>query len=181
MKPPILKTDRLELRALDPDDLSPLYCEWLNDPEVNRYLEVRFQPQSAESVQTFVRAANDSADTALFGIFLRNGQRHIGNIKLGPIEPNHARADIGLVLGDRTQWGNGFASEAIEAVAVYAFVTLRLNKVTAGCYVANEGSLRAFLKTGFREIGRRHNHVRTASGWMDDILLERGNPNPPLP
>jgi RimJ/RimL family protein N-acetyltransferase len=181
MKPPVLKTGRLELRSLDPDALSPAYCEWLNDPAVNQYLEARFHVQTKESVRVFVRTINDSLDSAMFGIFLRDDGRHIGNIKIGPIDPNHARADIGLLLGDRTQWGKGFATEAIGAVTEYAFDTLHLNKVTAGCYAANEGSLRAFQKLGFREIGRRHNHARTAQGWMDDVLLERCNSNPPPP
>lgn len=181
MKPPSLKTARLELRPLDPEMLSPTYCGWLNDPAVNQYLEVRFHPQTQDSVRAFVRAVNDSSDHAMFGIFLQDGGRHIGNIKLGPIDPNHARADIGLLIGDRTQWGKGLAQEAIAAVTAYAFDTLRLNKVTAGCYASNEGSLHAFLKLGFREIGRRRNHARTSQGWVDDILLERCNPNPPLP
>jgi RimJ/RimL family protein N-acetyltransferase len=175
-----LQTKRLELRSLDPDALSYRYCEWLNDPQVNQYLESRLQPQTDEKLRMFVSSVNASADSAMFGIFLADSNRHIGNIKIGPIDSHHARADIGLLLGERDCWGKGFATEAIGAVIDYAFRVLRLNKVTAGCYAGNEASLRAFLKQGFREIGRRHLHARTAQGWMDDILLELRNPNPPL-
>ena len=47
--------------------------------------------------------------------------RHIGNIKLGPIQWLHRRADLSLFIGDKSCWSLGYASEAIGLVRDWAF------------------------------------------------------------
>ena len=176
IKSPI-KSDKLLLRNLERRDVSTEYLSWLGDPEVNRYLEVRFsQPQIMESVIQFVESANESDNTLFLGIFLQKPEIHIGNIKLGPIDPNHSTAEIGLLIGDKKEWGKGYASIAISLVAKYAFESLSIKKLTAGCYAANEGSRRSFLKAGFEEEGRRKSQWLVDGVRQDGILLGLVNP-----
>lgn len=165
-----IETARLRLRTLTDDDVSERYLGWLADPAVNRYLELRFSTHSAASTRELIRALNDSEDTIFLGIFLHDG-RHIGNIKLGPINPHHRRADIGLLLGDRDQWGRGYATEAIEAISRHAFTVLGLAKVAAGCYSGNVGSMKAFLKANFVLEGRLAGHWQTDEGPEDEVLM----------
>lgn len=172
-----ITTERLVLRTLEEGDVTERYLGWLRDPAVSRYLELRFDVQTLEGCRTFVLAANQHADTLLLGIFLkREGLeeegRHIGNIKLAPINPHHRRAELGLLLGDRAEWGKGYASEAIAAVTRHAFARLGLRKVTAGCYGGNQASAGAFLKAGYHEIARRPQHWFCEGEWQDDIILE---------
>lgn len=162
---------RLLLRCLEQDDASANYLAWLRDPDVTRYLEVRFAEHSIESLRRYIVTVNDSDDTLLLGIFLREGEQHIGNVKLGPIHPIHRRADMGLLIGEKAEWGKGYASEAIVAVADYAFAQLGLAKLTAGCYGNNEGSWRAFLKAGFVEEGRQRAQWDYLGTRQDGILL----------
>ena len=174
-----LQTANLVLKTLEPESLTGDYANWLNDPRVSQFLEIRFAPpQTEESVRSYVRDMNASSDNVLFGMFLAGTTRHIGNIKLGPIDAHHCRADIGLLIGDPQQWGKGFASEAIAAVTEFAFRELKLNKVAAGCYGQNEGSRRAFLRADFTEVARRPRHWRSGEQWVDDVMLERLNPTP---
>ena len=37
--------------------------------------------------------------------FLKKNNLHIGNIKLGPINSHHNRADIGFIIGDKNIGG----------------------------------------------------------------------------
>jgi RimJ/RimL family protein N-acetyltransferase/methionyl-tRNA formyltransferase len=166
-----LVTPRLQLRNLTAGDVSERYLSWLHDPEVVRYLEIRFAQHTSVSTTTFIEAVNQSADTILFGIFLRDGGQHIGNIKLGPVNAHHGRADIGLMLGDRRQWGKGHASEAISAITKYAFAELGLQKVTAGCYEENVGSLKTFLKVGFMQEARLADHWQFDGTRQAELLL----------
>ena len=48
--------------------------------------------------------------------------------------------EIGIMIGEKDCWGNGFATECIELVANYAFDVLNLHKLTAGCYANHAGS-----------------------------------------
>jgi ribosomal-protein-alanine N-acetyltransferase len=145
----MLTTERLLLRALEPADLNATYLSWLNDPGVNRYLETRFLPQTMDALESYWQAHRDDPASPWFAICKQADGRHIGNIKLGPIQWLHRRADLSLFIGDCTCWGKGYASEAIAAVRDWAFAELDLQKLNAGIYAGNMGSRRAFEKCGF--------------------------------
>ncbi|HJO96484.1 MAG TPA: GNAT family N-acetyltransferase, partial [Rhodospirillales bacterium] len=85
--------------------------------------------------------------------FLANGG-HIGNIKIGPIESEHRRATVGILIGQRDKWGEGFATEAISGATDYALRHFDVDIVLAGTYDTNLGSIAAFLKAGYVELAR---------------------------
>ena len=173
-----IHSDYIALRTLQSDDATTVYLDWLFDPEINAYLEIRFSPpQSVGDLAAFIAEVNDSSHTLMLGIFLQQNNRHIGNIKLGPIDWNHKVGDMGFLIGDKEQWGKGYASKAISLLADYAFFHLGLAKLTAGCYADNEGSRLALLKAGFMEEGRRIFQYHTSGGRQDGILLGRLNPS----
>ncbi|MEO9576112.1 MAG: GNAT family N-acetyltransferase [Tateyamaria sp.] len=146
----MINTRRLCLRPLAPNDVGPDYVAWLNEPEINRFLEVRHAPrQTLRSVQAFVASCADDPDTMLFGAYLGEDGAHIGNIKLGPIDRLIGTAELGLIIGASNARSLGLGSEMIEGVMGYAFRDLDLRKLTAGCYEANVASLRSFEKCGF--------------------------------
>lgn len=179
-----MKTDKplvgeaIYLRSLNPDDASPAYLSWLRDPEINRYLEVRFMPsQTLAQLRDFIETTAGSNDSLLLGMFLNGDNRHIGNIKLGPVDWNHRTADIGLLVGDREQWGKGFATTAIALVSRYAFRELNLAKLTAGCYAENQGSMSAFFKAGFAQEGTKVSQWQVGDRRQDGIMLGMVNPD----
>ncbi len=172
LEAPIVSS-RLLLRTLTTEDVGERYLAWLRHPDVSRYLEIRFEPQTKEATTAYIQALNQSPDNLFLGIFLKDDETHIGNIKLGPIDPHHRRGDFAIVIGAREHWGKGYACEAIEALTAYAFDALELHKVTAGLYASNEGSRRAFLKAGWFEEGRRSRHWYSDGEWQDDVQLAR--------
>ena len=153
-----IRADRVFLRELTPADCSAEYVAWLADPEVTQYLETRHMVHDQSRVREFVGRMAASADEFLFGIFLVDGGRHVGNIKVGPIRREHGLADVSLLLGAREVWGHGMATEAIGAVSRHAFTSLGVSKLGASMYAPNVGSRRAFLKAGYREEGLRRAH-----------------------
>lgn len=148
--PEPLETPRLRLRSLRPSDIGDAYLAWMNDAEIVRFLEVRFNgAQELDDLQEFVESMNASPNNYMLGIFRKDDGRHIGNIKLGPINTEHARSEIGYLIGDRGSWGKGYASETIRRVARFGLDDLGLKKIKAGCYETNIGSAKALLKAGF--------------------------------
>jgi RimJ/RimL family protein N-acetyltransferase len=159
----ILKSDILVLQELESSDVTRTYIDWLNDFEVNKYLESRYMNHDKNTVKAFVDACRNSELEFLFGIFLKGSMKHIGNIKLGPINKHHKRADIGLIIGDKDCWGKGFAKEAISMIGQFGFNQLKLAKLTAGCYESNIGSKKAFEKSGYNVEGFLKGHVVSAN------------------
>ncbi len=164
------RDDAIELFLLAPNAVSDAYIGWLNDPEINCYLESRFMVQDRASVEGFVAGVLASERDVFFGIRDLRVDQHVGNIKLGPIDRRHGLAEIGLMIGDRAAWGRGVGSRAIDIVSNIAAHELGLRKVAAGCYASNVGSRRAFEKVGFTVEGVRPAQV-LLDGQPEDLVL----------
>lgn len=172
-----LSSQRLIYRTLTVDDVTQTYVDWLNDPNVNRFLETRFNYQTIDSCQSYVSDVASNPAHNLFGIFLRETGIHIGNTKLGFINPHHNRAQLSLFIGQRDCWGKGYATETIKTITSWGFNDLNLEKIDAGCYDENLGSLRAFLKSGYQVEGFFRKAVvlgdrRIGSFWMSILKNE---------
>lgn len=154
-----IHTPRLFLRYLRPEDASDVYVGWLNDPEVNRYLETRHTEQTLESCKVFIQQCEMDPGSHLFGIFLGDSGTHIGNAKIGMINTTYKRGQVSLFIGEKHYWGQGFSSELVGALTQFGFDTLGLHRLEAGCYEDNLASLRVFLKNGYAVEGFFREHV----------------------
>jgi [ribosomal protein S5]-alanine N-acetyltransferase len=165
----LIASRRLNMRPLKPSDVSSNFIRWLNDPDVFRYLETRWSAQNKETILAFVSTVNARDNEHLFGIFLKDGGRHIGNIKVGPINAHHRVGDVSLLIGERDCWGKGYATEAIAAVSRHAFLELNVRKLSAGMYAENLGSYKSFLRVGYSEEGRKRAHC-ILDGEPTDVI-----------
>ena len=80
------------------------------------------------------------------------------------------------MIGDKSEWGQGYAREAIAALSDYAFETLSLRKLSAGCYEPNIGSRKAFLSADFVVEAVRKQHFNCNGERVDGILMGRLHP-----
>jgi len=166
-----IEGDRIYLREVRPSDVNEDYYRWMNDSEVTQYLESRFYPNSLERLREYVASKLANHDIVFLAIVLKDDHRHIGNIKLEPINWIHRSAEVGIIIGDKSNWGKGYATEAIQLVVDYAFHKFNLHKITAGCYANNQGSLKAFGKAGFKVEGVRKEQFLWNGQYVDAVLL----------
>lgn len=161
------------LFVLTPEHVTETYVSWLNAPEINRYLESRFETHTVESTRAFVATMLASPNSLFLGIKSHQLGRHVGNIKLGPIDWYHETADIGILIGDKSAWGKGIATSSIKAITEIARNRLQLRKLTAGCYASNMASKRAFEKAGFVFEGVRPSQYLLDGAPQDLVLIGR--------
>jgi len=135
------------LRILTKKDVSEKYVLWLNDYEVTKYTEQRYRQYSRVDIEDFVVEKFKSKFDLLFGIFKDN--RHIGNIKLGPINWKHMSGEVSYFIGEKDYWGKGIASSVVKKVVQFAFNEVGLKKVNAGYYENNLGSAKVLQKCSF--------------------------------
>ncbi len=167
----LIEGRRVGLRRVRSSDVTPVYVGWLNDPEVNRFLESRFSPHSLESTAAYVAKLEGDVDNVFLAIIMLDGSRHIGNMKIGPINRQHRCAAVGIVIGEKDCWGKGYATEAISLGTRYSFATLGLHRLEAGAYAENPGSARAFLKAGWHEEGREQSKWRCEDRFVDGVRI----------
>ena len=168
---PLLHGKRLYLREVRLSDVTKRYYRWLNDPEINKYLETRYVPQSLNKIASYVKDMDGKKDEPFFAICTLKDDEHIGNIKLGPVNWIHRRGEVSLLIGEKKYWGTGMATEAIELITRFGIESLGLFKIEAGCYEANEGSTRAFEKNGYKREGFLRDHFVYQGKPTGGILL----------
>lgn len=80
----IIEGERIFLRILTEKDASDKYCSWINDLEVNKYLESK--KATVRDLIEYIRVRFNDPNCLFFGIFIKSNNKHIGNIKLEPID-----------------------------------------------------------------------------------------------
>ncbi|MEA2524736.1 MAG: hypothetical protein QOF01_2921 [Thermomicrobiales bacterium] len=165
----MLQGERVLLRALTRDDLARL-CEFNNDIEV----ELAGggdppMPQSLARLQAdFDReAAKGGRDDASFAIDVDG--KFIGHCGLSNFNTAAQTCELGIGIGDKAYWGQGFGREAVRLLVEYAFRYRNYRRVWLWVHGANERAIRAYLAAGFVEEGRLRQHV-WSDGRYDDAV-----------
>ena len=136
------------------------YIQWLNDHDVNRYMCGGRIPISKEEVgerndkNNVIFAIMSSLSYDKDGDQLVEGDFHsefIGTIGVNGIDWINRKGEIGYMIGEKTHWGAGLATEAVNLISDYALNRLNLHKIEAGVVKGNTGSVKVLEKNGFKE------------------------------
>lgn len=162
---------KVKLRDLRVEDVSKEYVKWMNDQDVVKYTESRFSKHTKDSLISYVSEKRKEPDTLFLAIIENSTGKHIGNIKLGPIDKNHKTAEIGIIIGNKNFWGKGVGTESIRILCDYAFRVLGLFKITAGFYDVNIASAKAFSNAGFSVECRRKKQFDLNGKRIDGVFM----------
>lgn len=145
----MLESDRIRLDKFTERSITPTYISWLNDYEVNRYMQTGRLPVSENDMY----APKNDKDI-LFMIRFKEADDsllYIGTASLHRIDWVIRKAEIGYMIGSKEFWGKGVASEVVSLLTNYGFNRLNLNKITAGVVDGNEGSVKVLVKNGYKK------------------------------
>lgn len=152
----------------------PVYLSWLRDYRVIRTLNLPayWEPVSFAVVETYVRSTQSSTRDRLFALFDGRDGAFIGTMKAGHVDWQAGIADVGIMIGERSRWGQGLARDGIGALSAWLFDACGLRRLTAGYMAVNPAMERPFLRNGFRREGvlRQQDRLREG-GYCDHILL----------
>jgi len=140
--------ERIYLRVLQEEDASEEYCSWLNDPTVNQFLDTR--KATINELKKYIKEKKENKNCLFLGIFIKNSNKHIGNIKLEPIDFEKKKAILGILIGDKNFWGQGICTESVKLVVNYSFEHLHLNKIELGVLIENKAAIQCYLKAGLK-------------------------------
>jgi len=164
----ILETERLSLRPLMLAD-SPAIFAIMSDAEAMRFWDcAAFKDPETVAEIVAAQIAEVDAGRALYWAVCLDGAA-IGSCDLSEIDHRHSRAEIGFLFA-RPYWGNGFAQEAVRAIAAYAFGTLGLARLWARIHARNEAARRLLSRLGFSYEGTLRGHV-IREGVARDCLI----------
>ena len=142
-----LESERLIFKRVSIEHVSNDYVSWLNDPEVNMYLETGGN-YTLDLLKSYIEEQYNK-EIYFWAIHLKDSKKHIGNIKIDPINKENNSGEYGILIGDKLNWGKGFANEASLRIMNYCFNELRLSKITLGVIEDNISAVNLYKKLGF--------------------------------
>jgi ribosomal-protein-alanine N-acetyltransferase len=169
MKAKILETNRLLLTPLNLTFLSYKYVQWMNNPLVYRFLETGGN-YTLELLREYLLEV-EKKDIHFWAILLKSNNKHIGNIKIDPINEKHNTGEYGIMIGDVDEWGKGYAKEASERVINECFKELKIRKITLGLLKPNKEAFRLYENLGFETEGILKQQCLFEGTYVDVIKM----------
>lgn len=168
-----INTKRLYLRIFRTSDVTEEYIKSLNSKEIIGLTESRYRKWNEAQVLEYIKKySNKLWESLLIGIFKKSG-KHIGNIRLHSFSKYNKRVEVGIMIWDKNEWGNDFATEALDGVVSYTFNKLKLHKVCAEYYSINKASAKIFQKLGFKIEGTFKDHFLVDGKFVDAIRVAK--------
>jgi ribosomal-protein-alanine N-acetyltransferase len=150
-----------ELRALSRQHLTPWEPQWARDELARSSFRRRLRAAQRE-------ARDDLGYSYL--IFAETPLRLVGGLNVSNVRRGIAQtASIGYWIG-APYAGRGLMTDAVRAVALFAFANLRLHRLEAACLPTNAASMRVLEKTGFRLEGQARQYLKIDGRWQDHSL-----------
>ena len=161
-----LEGKKVRLRPLSLEDIDHVMM-WVNDPEVTRTLLIGRYPMSREAEREWIEARmKPSATETVFAIETKEGQ-YLGGINLFRIHPVERHAELGIVIGRKSAWGKGYATEAMELLIRYGFCELNLHMIYLGVMASNAAAKRVYERLGFIEEGCLRHRIFREGRYVD--------------
>lgn len=159
---------KINLRQLQPKDITKAYVDWLNDPEVNKYLEIRHQtPITREDVIKFVNNCN-STKRYHWGIFYDD--QHIGNISCSKVNNIYNWVNISNLIGEKKYWNSNMAKLSLNGAMNYLFNS-HYNRIEAGTYSVHLSGITLLTNLGFKKEGVLKEGAIVNNKYVDILLF----------
>jgi RimJ/RimL family protein N-acetyltransferase len=161
---PTLVGSKVTLASIKPEHLEH-YIEWFADTQVTRFVARDAPPTLKEEQEWLERIARSESDV-VWGLFVQDDE-HIGSTGIHAINWRSRHAMTGTLIGARSWWGRGIATESMELRNRYAFEELGLEKLVTHVIEGNTASRRALEHVGYQTVGLHRHHEYRHGQWWD--------------
>ncbi|MFB6153001.1 MAG: GNAT family N-acetyltransferase [Halodesulfurarchaeum sp.] len=162
--PVFIEGERVDLHTVEAEDIEPLQS-LVNDPEIRHNLSTRFPVNREQEEEWFEEHASSDDDEDVNLIVGVDGEL-AGTVGLHGVQSVDGSAEIGLFI-DPAFWGEGYGTEASRLVTMYGFDDLRLHRVVARVFEANEASRAIWEKLGYRHEARHREAAYVQGSFID--------------
>ena len=149
--------ESVRLRAIEKADL-PKFVAWLNDPEVRQGLSINV-PFSLTAEEKWFEAneKNPPNERALAIEIQPEGEEgewvFVGSCSLFDFNWQVRQAEIGIHIGEKKYWNQGFGTRVMQLLLKHGFETLNLNRISLRVHEDNPRAVRTYEKAGFVKEG----------------------------
>lgn len=143
----IVHTNRITVREYLPHELE-IYLNHFTDEQVARYIPKRSREERINIFNNAFIQYQATKTNGMWGMFNKDEGEFIGGCLLRPFHGDPTLFEIGYSI-NRRHWGQGLATEMVEALVAYGFTTPDISAIVACTEIPNLASQRVLEKAGF--------------------------------
>ena len=145
----ILKSKRLRFVRFTKDKVNKTYKNWMNDNEITEFI-LKSNINKISSLKNFVESMQNSKNF-FFQIIDQKSNKHIGNVRIGPLSFKEKSSGYGIMIGDKNFHNKGYGKEVTSFATNFLFVFLNFRKIEFDCYIANIPAMKLYEKLDFKK------------------------------
>ncbi|MCU0461997.1 MAG: GNAT family N-acetyltransferase [Bacteroidales bacterium] len=172
-----MRFEKVNLRALEPEDLEILY-EWENNDSY-WIISNTVTPFSKYTLKRYLENSHKNIyETGQLRLMIEliAEKKTIGTIDIFDFDPFHKRAGLGILIADEKERKKGYAAMSLKCLISYCFNTLQLHQIFCNILSNNCESMDLFKKVGFVQIGLKKDWIKTSDGYLDEHMFQLINP-----
>ena len=166
----ILEGEKVRLRPLDERDLDHV-MEWVNDQEVTRTLLMGRYPVTRQMEKEWLEGRLKGSEKEVSFVIETLAGSYLGGIGFFRIQAVERHAELGLVIGRKSEWGKGYAREAMSLLMDYGFTQLNFNMIYLAVVPHNTRAHKIYLDLGFKEEGLLRQRIYRDGVYQDLISM----------
>lgn len=137
----------VRLRAYEPSDADAVLA-WINDSDFREFLNLRYPLARAQEVQ-WVSQGSPTYAGAHFAIELIKTGELIGGVDLRTGAVEDRTAELGISVGRKDLWGNGYGTDALVTMCAFGFDEMGLERISLWVFDGNDRARRSYENAGF--------------------------------
>ena len=166
----LLRGTKVRLTALSRDDAATI-SGWFGDVGYLRLQDTNMAlPKNQAQMLADLEELEKSSNAIAFAIRTVADGALIGTIGFYEIEWANQGAWLGMGLGEREAWGQGYGTEALHLALQYAFDELNLHRITLTVIAYNERAIALYERVGFQREGVFREFGQRDGRWYDMYL-----------
>jgi [ribosomal protein S5]-alanine N-acetyltransferase len=170
--PPTLRTERLLLRPVTPDDVQAVF-DYASNPNVTRFTIFETHQTIEESrwfVGDYARSRYACKEPDPFAIALKGEPNQmIGALGAHWASQPNGTMEMGYAIAE-PYWGRGLVVEAAAEVMRFVFTEYAVERLQARVFVGNDSSERVLQKLGFSREGVLRSLIFRRGAWHDLVI-----------
>lgn len=172
MRNPIMIGERVYLTPEIPEDSHRMAEFEAKDTDLGLFPSGR-EPRSPILFKQSLESDDPGTpDEVILAVRRRQDDELLGIVELSNIDWVNRTAETGSYLGLAEWRGRGYGTEAKHLLLEYAFEHLHLHLIWSNVFAANERSMAALRKQGYREAGRLRYRGLYEGVYRDSVLFD---------
>lgn len=163
--------ERIILREIEEKDLG-LIINWRNNPEILRnlfsYLPLNKVTQNKWYERYLIEGKQQS-----FIIELLEEKTPIGTIGLIDIDYKNQKAELTIIIGEKSHQRKGYGKEALNLLIKFAFEEMNLKKIKASVFTDNNNAIKMYENCGFVKEGVFKEELFKCGKFRDVIVMSK--------